>query len=49
MFLLLSSMAFSSTKLKNRRAEQVLPSGVGAGTSGRGEVVGRIGGRIWYK
>jgi hypothetical protein len=36
---------FSSTRLENRKAEQVLP-GRRVGTSGRGEVAGKLGKRV---
>jgi hypothetical protein len=37
---------FSSTKLENRMAEQVLPKQRGVGTSGSGDVVGKGGRRV---
>jgi hypothetical protein len=39
-------LLFSSTKLENRRAEQVLPGEGRVGTSGRVEVVGKGGRRV---
>jgi hypothetical protein len=37
---------FTSTKLENRRAEQVLPKDGEVGTSGRGEGMGKGGKRM---